>query len=213
MVASWHPIPFLSTARGITAHGVQGGEHARQRPQGYPVANFHAGNAWEFFDVIRVGSKFSSSMTTQEMLEKKGSRGDLIIFVSELMYWDQHGDLPAKCYGTLIMFPIASMGTSRSMNVDRLGENLIYERTTQQYNEEQLEEIIEDIDNHKRRGAETLYWEDVNVGDKVGPFGDCAMDPARLRRSPCGGRVQPWQPTVAGRRNWRLRSSSASYDK
>jgi acyl dehydratase len=164
------PNPILSTARGITAHGVQGGEHARQRPQGYPVANFHAGNAWEFFDVIRVGSKFSSSMTTQEMLEKKGSRGDLIILVSELMYWDQHGDLPAKCYGTLIMFPIPSMGTSRSMNVDRLGENLIYERTTQQYNEEQLEEIIEDIDNHKRRGAETLYWEDVNVGDKVGPL-------------------------------------------
>ena len=104
------PGPFLSMVRGITAHGAQSGEAGKERPGGYPVANFFSGTAWEFFDVLRIGSKFSSSMVTKELIEKPGSRGNLLFFISELLFWDDHGDLPAKCSGTLIMVPIETMG-------------------------------------------------------------------------------------------------------
>ena len=164
------PNPILTTTRGITAHGAQGGEAGKKRPGGYPVANFHAGNAWEFYDVIRVGSKFSTSMVTKDMLQKPGSRGDLILLISELHYWDEHGDLKAKCYGTLIQFPISTMGTSRQMSVERLGEKLLYDRGVHKYEPDAVAKIIKDMESHKRRGSKTLYWEDVNVGDTVGPL-------------------------------------------
>ena len=164
------PGPVLSQIRGITAHGAQSGKAGMERPEGYPVANFFSGTAWEFFDVVRVGSRFRSSMVTKEMIEKPGSRGNLIFFISELFFWDDHGDLPGKCSGTLIMVPIETMGASRTIPVERLGEKLMYERKASQYSPEDIEKILKDIESNKRRGAETLYWEDVEVGDKVGPL-------------------------------------------
>ena len=164
------PGPFLSMVRGITAHGAQSGEAGRQRPGGYPVANFFSGTAWEFFDVLRIGSKFSSSMVTKELIEKPGSRGNLMFFISELFFWDDHGDLPAKCSGTLIMVPIETMGTSRTMPVERLGEKLLYDRNVSNYSQEDIQRLLEEVENVKRRGSDTLYWEDVEIGEKLGPM-------------------------------------------
>ena len=165
------PGPILSQIRGITAHGVQYGGEGKKRREGYPVANYFSGAAWEFFDTVKVGSKFRSSMVTRDLFTKQGSRGNLIFFISELMYWDYHGDLAGKCYGTLIMVPIEAMGASRSMNVDKVGSQLLYERGTQSYSAEDLQAIVEDMERMRplRRGAETLYWEDVEVGERLGP--------------------------------------------
>ena len=69
------------------------------------------------------------------------------------------------------MVPIEAMGNSRSMDVDKVGSQLLYERGTQNYSAEDLQNIVEDIEGMKqrRRGSETLYWEDVEIGDKLGP--------------------------------------------
>ena len=97
------------------------GIHGATRPQGYPVANFVAGCAWEFFDVLRVGDRFRTSKETKELIEKKGGHGDLLFLISEVNYWDFHNDLRAKSYGTLIMVPQRTMGTSRAMDVQTPG--------------------------------------------------------------------------------------------
>ena len=142
-----------------------------QRPKGYPVANFFSGTAWEFYDVIRVGARFRSTKITKEIVEKQGSRGRLFFLVAETHYWDYHGDLPGKCYGTLTMVPQEAMGGTRTMNVERLGEKMLYERGIQEYNQEDIDELVAAIEQApKRRGAETLYWEDVEVGEKLGSF-------------------------------------------
>ena len=52
------PGPMLSIVRYPSAHGAD-------RPQGYPVANFISGVAWDFYDVIRAGSRFTSSKVTR----------------------------------------------------------------------------------------------------------------------------------------------------
>lgn len=157
------PGPVLALVRYPSVHGAT-------RPGGYPLANFISGAAWEFYDVIRAGSKFRSSQVTKEMFEKPGSRGNLVFMISNNRYWDYHEDLVGKCYGTQIYVPIETMGTGRVMAVERLGEHMMYERKAQQYSPEEIKKIIQDVEGKHRRGAETLYWEDVAVGDKVGPM-------------------------------------------
>ncbi|PZC49380.1 MAG: N-terminal half of MaoC dehydratase [Chloroflexi bacterium] len=144
--------------------------HGARREGGYPVANFFSGTAWEFFDVVRVGSRFRSSKKTKEIVEKVGSRGTLYFLVTELMYWDYHGDLPAKCYGTLTMVPQESMGATRTMDVDRLGENMLYERGTHEYSSGEINDVLKTLKEQPQRGAETLFWEDVEIGENLGTF-------------------------------------------
>ncbi len=139
------------------------------RSEGYPVGDFFSGLAWEFYHPIKVGAaRFKNTKVTTEFFEKTGSRGQLLFLIEEIKYWDSHADLVGKCYGTLILVPIESMGGTRTMNVDRLGEKMMYERSASQYNQEQVEEYVETIENTRRRGAETLYWEDVEIGDSLG---------------------------------------------
>ena len=157
------PGPILALVRYPSVHGAT-------RPGGYPLANFISGAAWEFYDVVRTGSKFRSTKVTKEIFEKPGSRGNLVFMISNNHYWDFHEDLVAKCYGTQIYVPIEAMGTGRAMSVERLGEHMMYERKAQQYNREEIENIVVDMENARRRGAETLYWEDVEVGEKIGPL-------------------------------------------
>jgi hypothetical protein len=155
------PPPILALVRYPSVHGAI-------RTGGYPVANFFSGAAWEYFDVIRMGSRFNSSKVTKDIFEKPGSRGNLIFLISDVRYWDFHGDLIAKSYGTQISLPVPEMGTSRVMNVESLGQKMLYERKQASYTQEQIQEAVASIESRKHRGPETLYWEDVEVGDKLG---------------------------------------------
>ena len=157
------PSPMLSIARYPSAHGAD-------RPQGYPVANFISGAAWEFYDVIRVGSRFTTSKISKESFEKSGAQGRLLFLISDVSYWDQTGELKAKCYGTQIHVPIRQMETGRAMPVERIGEHMMYSRGTQKYTDEQIAEIVEALNNQQRRGAEPRYWEDVEDGEELPPF-------------------------------------------
>src|SRR5207248_11806610 len=129
------------------------------RPQGYPVANFISGVAWDFYDVIRAGSRFTSSKVTREQFRKPGAQGSLTFIISEVCYWDQTNELKGKCYGTQIYVPIPTMQSGRAMKVERLGEHMMYTRPVGQYTQEQAEEIASLIVNEPRRGAEPRYWE------------------------------------------------------
>ena len=157
------PGPILALVRYPSVHGAT-------RPGGYPLANFISGAAWEFYNVIHAGAKFRSSKETKEIFEKPGSRGNLVFMISNNHYWDFHGDLIAKCYGTQIYVPMPSMGTGRVMSADRVGEHMLYERKATSYSQEDIEKTLQDVGNMKRRGADTLYWEDVNEGESIGPL-------------------------------------------
>jgi acyl dehydratase len=142
--------------------------HGARRVGGWPIANFHSGTAWEFFDVLRVGTGFKTSSTGKEIIEKPGAQGNLFFFITDVFYWDMRGDLLGKCYGTLIMVPREEMGTGRAMSVERLGERMMYERNVPKYNAEKVEETLDLIE--KARGKKILYWEDVKEGEKLPTF-------------------------------------------
>lgn len=143
-------------------------DHGPQRPEGYPMANFLAGVAWEFYDVLRPGARFTSSKALRETFEKPGTLGRLHFLVSEVRYWDQAGALLGKAYGSLIDVPMEAMAAGRAMDVDQLGTGLLYSRTPHRYNEEEVAEICEAMASERRRGAELRWWEDVEPGESLG---------------------------------------------
>ncbi len=157
------PGPILALVRYPSAHGPD-------RPEGYPVANFISGAAWEFFDAIRVGDRFKSSKKHAEFVDKKGTKGRLLFIISDVSYWNFHDDLVAKSYGTQIMIPQEMMGTSRTMELDKLGKEMLYNRAAKKYTKEEVDRILKLIEGEKRRGAVPLWWEDVQIGDKIPPI-------------------------------------------
>ena len=157
------PGVIVSSVRYPTGHGAQ-------RPEGYPVANFYSGTAFEFFDAIRVGSKFRTTKVPKELVEKQGSKGALLFLITELNYWDYHGDLLSKVYSTQIQIPTATMGATRSMDPARLGEHMLYERGAHNYTNQNVQDALGDMKKRTRRGSETLFWEDVEIGDELGPL-------------------------------------------
>jgi hypothetical protein len=159
------PGPMLALVRYPSAHGA-----SNMRPEGYPIANFISGAAWEFFDVLRVGDRFKSSQKHAEFVDKKGSKGRLLFIISDNSYWRLHGDLVSKSYGTQIMIPQETMGTSRTMDLDKMGTQMLYDRGPEKYSQDDIDKIVNIIEGNVRRGPVPLYWEDVNVGDEIPPI-------------------------------------------
>jgi len=62
------------------------------------------------------------------------------------------------------------MGATRTMDVDRLGENMLYERGTHEYSSGEINDVLKTLKEQPQRGAETLFWEDVEIGENLGTF-------------------------------------------
>ncbi|GLW96479.1 MaoC family dehydratase N-terminal domain-containing protein [Microtetraspora sp. NBRC 16547] len=142
-------------------------DHGVQRPQGYPVANFLSGVAWEFYDVLRPGMRFTSSKIPRELVVTRGRQGKVIFHHSENFYWTNCGALKAKAYGRLIHLPVEQMGGTRVMPVERLGERMLYNREPHHYSSAEIEKLSEALEKEQRRGARVLSWEEVDEGDEL----------------------------------------------
>lgn len=151
----------------ILIHVRYPGDHGAQRPQGYPVANFLSGVAWEFYDVLRPGMRFASSKTPRELVVTHGRQAPAISHHSETFYWDNSGALLAKAYGRLIHVPVEQMGATRMMPVERLGERLFYDYQPHRYTPAEIDKLRAALDGQRRRGPHTLFWEDVDDGDTL----------------------------------------------
>lgn len=153
----------------ILVHVRYPGDHGAQRAQGYPVANFLSGVAWDFYDVLRPGMQFASSKIPRELIIGNGLQGLVISHHSETFYWDNSRELVAKAYGRLLHIPVDQMGGTRVMPVERLGERMFYRHEPYRYDEAETATLREAIERPVRRGAEPLWWEDVAEGDEVSP--------------------------------------------
>lgn len=155
----------------ILVHARYPPDHGASRPNGYPVANFIGGVAWEFFDVVRPGTRVSTNKVLREVLERRGLHGRRVIhLVSEVTYFDVEDRVLAKAYATLLQVPMRTMGATRAMPVERLREELLSDRAAHHYQPDEVAEIVSGMEGERRRGAEPLYWEDVDVGDELPPI-------------------------------------------
>lgn len=151
----------------ILVHVRYPADHGALRPEGYPVANFLSGVAWEFYDVLRPAMRLASSKIPRELSVGRGRRGALISHHSETFYWDNSNELKAKAYGQLIQVPVEQMGSTRVMPVERLGERMFYEQAPHRYQDAEIEELLVALAGVPRRGAEPRWWEDVVEGDAL----------------------------------------------
>jgi len=125
----------------------------------YPATNLVAGCKFEWFNVFRVGDRLTSSLMIKDIQRKVGKTGPLIFVFTEGDMWNQHGDLIAKQSATQVQVEMVK-GAER-------GEKLVYEQEPYKYSDKEIKEIVDCYDAETKRGAKTLHWEDVKVGDKL----------------------------------------------
>lgn len=156
------PPTFIAAVRYTMAHGAiydpETGK-AANIVDDYGLGSFFSGTAFEWNDVIRIGTRFDTSLKLKEVYEKKGRSGRLIFLITDGDYWDQHGDVLAKCRGTLIFVKPETDITKKTL----------YNVELHKYSQEDLDKIERDINNEERRGAKPRLWEKVNEGDELTP--------------------------------------------
>ncbi|WP_030486522.1 FAS1-like dehydratase domain-containing protein [Micromonospora chokoriensis] len=143
------------------------GDHGAQRERGYPVANFLSGVAWEFYDVLRPGMRFTSSKKPRELVTSRGRQSSSISHHSETFYWNNSERLMAKAYGRLLHLPVKEMLDTRVMPVDQLGQPLFYRHEPYRYTPAEVDKLLAGLDSETRRGSEPLLWESVTEGQEL----------------------------------------------
>lgn len=123
-----------------------------------PLASLIGGVEYEWYRPIFEGDRITPSSHQKDFYEKKNSQGRRLNFViSGIDYTNQSGDLVGRATGTMIM-------------AEQVGEQLMFEREIQRYSDEELAELDRVLRSEKRRGSDTLYFEDVEVGEQIPPI-------------------------------------------
>jgi acyl dehydratase len=128
---------------------------------GFPgIHAWNSGSDWEWFRPIRLGDRFTYTMTLTDLKEKRSEMaGRVFIEYMRIDYRNQHAELVATCTGW-------SVRAERRASGER-GKYKAIEKA--QYTPEQLEDIWAAYDREEVRGAMPRYWEDVQVGDELTP--------------------------------------------
>lgn len=119
---------------------------------------YYSGADWFFDHPVRRGDEITAAATLSDVREVAGKRvSRMILQTGDVRYVNQRGEMVGR---TL----------SHCFRVPRLGAvgGLKYEsRTEHRYSAEELAAIEKAVLGEYRRGAQTLYWDDVNTGDEM----------------------------------------------
>ena len=125
------------------------------------IHTFHAGNDIEFFRSVRPGDVIGPSFRPWKVTPKRGKfAGSMVSMDMEILYRNQADELVAIAHGE----------TFRVVREEARKRGKYENVYPVPYTDEQLEEIWSAYDKEEIRGEATRYWEDVNVGDQVGPI-------------------------------------------
>jgi len=122
----------------------------------------YAGTRWRWFDVIRIDDPFDVSAALVAMQEKTGRRfGRWVLQTGEIVYRRQDGGLVAIAEGRVARTPRqrGSRGKKADADAPPAGAN-----APQPTPSPSVETV-----RGARRGTTPRLWEDVRVGDSVGP--------------------------------------------
>ncbi len=128
-----------------------------------PLASLIGGVAAEFEQPVRPGDRLSSEPRQKEFYEKRNKEGRRLNFViSEITYRNERGERVATARGTMIM-------------ATQVGLQTMMQHKISHYSEADLSGLEKRWRGEFRRGADTLYFEDVGVGTAIpeilrGPF-------------------------------------------
>lgn len=122
-----------------------------------PLSSLIGGLEFEWFLPVFVGDRLRARSVQTDMYEKKSKSGRRLVFViSEITYWNHNDAVVAKAIGTMI-------------RTTQVGTELLSDRPIHHCSEKELEDIDKAMKAERRTGAETLYWDDVSVGQEIPP--------------------------------------------
>lgn len=124
------------------------------------IHGFHSGNDWEWFKAIKVNDKMTVQRKLYDVVEKPSRfAGRLVLVYTKVKYFNQRDELVSNSIGW-------SVRTERQASHEKGKYSEIQKA---KYTAEELRAIEEACENEEIRGANPRYWEDVNVGDEMGP--------------------------------------------
>jgi acyl dehydratase len=124
-------------------------------PMAAPLASLIGGVEAEFHRPVRPGDRLSSEPRQKDFYEKRNKEGRRLNFViSEVSYRNQKDELTAIARGTMIM-------------ATQVGLKTMMEHTPPRYTDADLKRLEDAWRNEYRRGSNTLYVEDVEVGSSI----------------------------------------------
>lgn len=124
---------------------------------------WYSGGDWEWYRPIYVGDEFSPVGILRDVDVKQGRMaggGSIYIDYTEVMYLNQRGEIIGKELQHTVW---ADRGSSGSAGKYRETPKPIYNR-------EDWVKILDTYDKEEVAGSEPRWWEEVQVGDKVGPM-------------------------------------------
>ena len=147
------PPTFLYTIdSGIVAPGLPG------------IQWIFAGSRFENFLPVKAGDTITARARLIDVQVKEGRNvARYVNQVGEVLYTNQHGQLVTRYEGDIYRIPRKrSGGGFKFAPKDREPPP-----PPHRYSDDEIEEIAAGYRNEFRRGNDTLYWEDVNVGDML----------------------------------------------
>lgn len=131
--------------------------------QGLPgVHAYHSGNDWRFYKPIIYMDRLRPEIYFTGFEKKKSEfAGNMVIEYQETKYFNQRDELVAKANAWLARVERASTRKKGKYASIKLPHP---------WSEEEVKNIEDDILAEKIRGSDVRYWEDVNIGDGVGPL-------------------------------------------
>ncbi len=126
------------------------------------LGGFHAGCDAEFIKPVYVGDKVTAECVFSSFDGPKESSfaDETIIDHFNNQYWNQKGELIARYHWWVVHFgrgKARQKGTQQKVQVPH------------PWTEEELSKIEEEVLNEEVRNDLPRYWEDITIGDKVGP--------------------------------------------
>ncbi len=126
------------------------------------LGGFHAGCDVEFMKPIFVGDKISAECVFKSFEGPKESRyaEETVIDHFQNQYWNQNGELIAKYHWWVVHFARAK--ARKKKKYGRL-------ELPHPWTDEQLRQIEQEILSEEIRGSKPRYWEEVEIGEELGP--------------------------------------------
>ena len=124
------------------------------------VHGFHSGSDWHWVKPIPHGEEIDFVIWVDDVEEKQSrTAGKAVVIYYSTVYFDKNREV----FGRV---------RSYSFRMERSSERGSGKKATTElakWSDEELEEIEQKYLNEKARGAETRYWEDVEVGQELEP--------------------------------------------
>jgi len=135
----------------------------------YPLIGLESAFDWEWNDVVKMNDNFTTELILKDVYERPSNKGRTVYLVSECKYWNKLSkELVATCQG---IYAAIARAESILEIPDAIKEGFskypLTDRKVYHYSNEEVEHLIKEINSMYTRGPKTLYWEDIDIGDKL----------------------------------------------